>query len=67
MSYRAFICAAYALLVETYNALGNDLLTAIDKVNETLGLSVGETAGVGVPSPADNAAALAQLEKMIPR
>ncbi len=67
MSYRAFVTAAYALLVETYNALGNDLLTAIDRVNETLGLSEAETPGAGVPSPKDNAAALAELERMMPR
>ncbi len=67
MSARGFASAAYALLVETWAGLGNDMLTAIDKVNESLGLSEAETAGAGVQNAAANTAALAELERMMPR
>ncbi len=67
MSARAFVASAYALLVETWMGLDNDMLTAIDKVNEQIGLSMVEETEPGVPNAAGNAAALAELERMIPR
>ncbi len=67
MSVRAFLCAAYALLVETWEKLSPDLLTAINTVNKTIGLPSTDEPDGDVPSPADNQAALAALEKMVPR
>ena len=55
--------AGYALAVETYVRLGMDLLTATSKVNESLGVEA--QPAPNLPTPVDNAKALAELQKMM--
>ena len=55
--------ASYALAVETYVRLGMDLLTATTKVNESLGLDA--QPAPNLPTPVDNAKALAELSKLM--
>jgi hypothetical protein len=65
MTVREFLAVAYALLVEEYQRIGTDLLTAIEKVDASLGL---REAPAGVPvtaSVAGNDAALAELQQMM--
>ena len=67
MDLRQFLNAAYALLVEEYQRLGMDLLTAIEKVAESIGLTIPEPAVATekIPTAADNDRALAELKKMM--
>ena len=68
MSLRRFLDCAYAMLVEEYQRIGSDLLTAIEKVNESIGLTVETTATAPVervPTARDNERALAELGKMM--
>lgn len=69
MTLRDFLDCAYAALVEQWQSIGRDLLSAVEAVNESLGLgSPGEPApAVGVPSPVDNDRALQQLTTMMSR
>ena len=70
MTLRRFTEAAYALLVEAWMRLPHiDLLTAVEKVDESIGLSLrnAEASGerpVRQPSPADNERALHELMKL---
>ena len=67
MHLRHFLDAAYAILVDEYQRLGTDLLTSIERVNESIGLVAKPELAVveGVPSDADNDRALAELAKMM--
>ncbi len=62
MTLRAFIDAAYALMVRTYAAMpGKHLLEAMDLANESFGIEKSKE----MPSEADNDASLKQLEKLM--
>ncbi len=63
MNLRRFIGVAYACLVEEYQRLGTDLLSAIDKVG-ALGRE-GEDATEPLQAAADNAQSIAQLQAMM--
>lgn len=63
-----FLDAAYAVLVEEFRRLGMDLITAVSRVNEMIGLeaeSTPEAAEPPVPSAADNTRALNELAVMM--
>ena len=62
MTLRRFIDVAFAILVEEYQRLGTDLLTAIDRVS-ALGSS--EPSEAEVPAAVDNAKAMEQLMGMV--
>ena len=64
MSLRLFLAAAYSILVDGYRQFNMDLLTAVEKVNESLGIT---PAAVPAEAPAgsDNTLALRQLETMM--
>ncbi len=62
MSLRSFMRVGYTVLVEAYRALGADLLNAVEKANQSLGLAPLEAA-VATPTAADNDAALAELAR----
>ncbi len=62
MTLREFLRVGYTVLVEAYRGLGADLLSAVDKANQSLGLAPLEAA-VAAPTPADNDAALRDLER----
>ncbi len=66
MTLRRFTEAAYALLVEAWMRLPHiDLLTAVEKVDESIGLTLRNAENGAVqprqPSPADNERALHEL------
>jgi len=65
MSLRRFLDCAYAILIEEYTRLGTDLLSAIEKVDESLGLRDPLERAERQASPADNDRALAELQKMM--
>lgn len=68
MNLKHFLDCAYAMLVEEYQRVGTDLLTAIEKVNESLGLAVIAPEAVvaeQVPSARENDRALAELKKLV--
>lgn len=69
MTLSRFISCAYAMFVEEYQRVGTDLLTAIEKVNESIGLSVARpepaVATERVPTARENERALAELKKMM--
>jgi hypothetical protein len=65
MTLRRFIDVGFAVLVEEYQRLGTDLLTALEKVG-ALGLSAEEAAVEAVvPTPADNAQSMSALMGML--
>jgi hypothetical protein len=57
--------AGYALAVETYVRLGMDVLSAAARVDETIGLE--PLAAPNLPTPIDNAKALADLQAAVGR
>lgn len=63
LTLRRFIDVAFAILVEEYQRLGTDLLTAIDKVGALGSSDPAEAAPV--PAPADNARSMEQLMGMM--
>lgn len=69
MTLSRFISCAYAMFVEEYQRVGTDLLTAIEKVNESIGLTVAKpeaaVATEHVPSSRENDRALAELQKLV--
>jgi len=69
MSVRAFLNAAYAMLVVDWQGLGLDVFSAMAKVDESIGLAVAgpQPAVVGVPTAADNDRALAELQAQLKR
>ena len=67
MTLRSFLSAAYAVLVDEYQRIGKDILTAVEDVNRSIGLLPaveGEPLPAG-PSAADNDRALAELENLM--
>jgi len=71
MTMRRFLDSGYALLVETFLRMGTDMLTAIEAVDEAIGL-IGAPPEVlvavaerRVPSAADNDRALAELKGLV--
>ena len=62
MSLRRFIDVAYAILVEEYQRLGVDLLSALDKV-AALGSS--DEPEAVAPTPVDNAKSMEALMGML--
>ena len=67
MTLRTFLNAAYAVLVAEYQRIGKDILTAVEEVNQSIGLTPvtdGPTVPSG-PSAADNDRALAELNKLM--
>ena len=60
---REFLEVAYTLLVDGYRAFNMDMLTAVEKVNESLGLKPAEPPGV--PGPAENTRSLQELERLM--
>jgi hypothetical protein len=64
MTLRRFIDVAFAILVEEYQRLGTDLLTAIDKVG-LLGMPDSEDNVAPTPTAVDNARAMDQLMGMM--
>lgn len=65
MSLRRFLDCAYAMLVEEYTRLGTDLLTAIERVDESLGLRESKPGEARKLGPSDNDRALAELKQMM--
>jgi hypothetical protein len=63
MSLRGFIDVAFAILVEEYQRLGTDLLTAIEKVGALGGSDPDEAKPR--ESPVDNARAMEQMMGML--
>ncbi len=63
LTLRRFIDVAFAILVEEYQRLGIDLLSALEKVG-ALGTSA-EDAKPDVPSPVENKQAMDQLMTMM--
>ncbi len=63
LTLRRFIDVAFAILVEEYQRLGVDLLSALEKVG-ALGSSP-EDAKPDVPSPVDNARSMDALMGML--
>ncbi len=61
MSLKAFMRVGYTVLVEAYRGLGADLLSAVDKANQSLGLAA--TPDPVAVGPSDNDAALRELER----
>ncbi len=53
----------YTVLVEAYRGLGADLLSAVDKANQSLGLAAQPEPAVAAPTPSDNDLALAELQR----
>jgi len=69
MTARAFLNTGYAMLVAEYQHLGMDMLSAVAKVDESIGLTVSgaQPAVAGVPTAADNDRALAELQAQLKR
>ena len=70
MTVRAFLNTAYAMLVAEYQHLGMDMLSAVAKVDESIGLTTSvaaQPAAAGVPTAADNDRALAELQGALKR
>ena len=71
MTMRHFLACAYAMLVDEYQRIGIDLLSALEKVNNSLGLSAlsheqsVEASDEKVPTAADNTQPLAELQQMM--
>jgi hypothetical protein len=69
MKLRNFLDAAYALLVEEYQRIGVNLIEAVERVNESLGLTDDAQAGQLSPSDseitAQNERALKDLQKLM--
>lgn len=66
MTLKRFLDCAYALLVEAYQQIGADLLSAIEKVNESLYKVLPETAPEREENiAARNTAELSKLEAMM--
>lgn len=68
LTLRSFLSSAFALLAEARVALGVDLLTAVDRVNESLGLAPPTADGAPpakVPTAAENDRALAELRALM--
>lgn len=70
LTLRSFLTGAYALLVEEYQRLGLTVLDAVEKANASIGMASGPVQPVAgadqperVPTPAENDAALRELEK----
>jgi hypothetical protein len=63
MSLRRFLDCAYAALVEQWQGIGRDLLTAVEQVNESLGL--GAPGEQPKPTVTDNDRALKELQAMM--
>jgi hypothetical protein len=64
MNLRTFLSCGYALLVEAHQAVGADLVTAIERVQESLfGVDAGPSEHV--PSESENDRALTQLSQMM--
>lgn len=58
----------YALLVEAYLRMGMDMLTAVQRVEESCGLAAASPeVPAGMPSVQDNQRALAELESQLRR
>ena len=57
------------MLVAEYQHLGMDMLSAVAKVDESIGLtpSFAQPAATGVPTAADNDRALAELQAQLKR
>ena len=65
MTIQGFLNTAYAMLVAEYQHLGMDMLSAVAKVDESIGLTTDigtQPAVAGVPTAADNDRALAALQ-----
>lgn len=63
---RRFLDCGYTLLVETFLGMpGMDLLTALDRVDEAIGLTTAIPVEPGVPTAADNDRALKELKLMM--
>jgi len=70
MTARSFLNTGYAMLVAEYQHLGMDMLSAVAKVDESIGLKTAvaaQPAVAGVPSAADNDRALAELQAQLKR
>jgi hypothetical protein len=68
MTVRDFLNAAYTLLVGEYQRIGTDLLSAVEKVDASLGLGPDPAmvgAGAPVVTSADNDQALVELGKLM--
>ena len=69
MTARSFLNTGYAMLVAEYQHLGMDMLSAVAKVDESIGLTSAfvQPAAAGVPSAAENDRALAELQAQLKR
>ena len=69
MTLKRFLDCGYALLVEAYVRVPQDLVGAVDRVNESLGLPLLSGAAEGgserVPGPSENDLAMAELQKLM--
>ncbi len=63
MTLRRFIDVAYAILVEEYQRLGIDLVSALEKVGRLGSPDPQEAAAV--PAPVDNAKSINELMSMM--
>ena len=64
MTLRRFVDVGFAILVEEYQRLGVDLLSALEKVG-LLGAPEEEKAAAEIPKPVDNARSMEALMGML--